>query len=163
MSLVSINYLFFPKWAKHAISIEGDAITSEGVFLSRKQITQTYNFNVNILKYFRLKSLIKKFISKYSSGGTFDAPRPHVPFHMQTVLQSQGRSKVFYNHLIKETNEATWKCEVKWEGKFNLALNDKIWHIIYKICFKTIYDNSVSGFSIKLSSEFWAQRITCLK
>ena len=120
------------------------------VFLSREQITQTYNFNVNILEYFRLKSLIKKFISKYSSGGTFDAPRPHVPFHMQTVLQSQGRSKVFYNHLIKENNEATRKCEVKWEGKFNLALNDKIWHTIYRICFKTIYDNSVIWFQYKI-------------
>ena len=69
---------------------------------------------------------------------------------MQIVLQSQGRSQVFYNYLIKETNEATRKCEVKWEGKFNLALNDKMWHTIYRICFKTIYDNSVIWFQYKI-------------
>ena len=92
----------------------GDVITSEGAIKSREQIAQTYNFNVNILEYFRIKSLLKKFISKYSSGGDFDKPRPHVPFHMQTVLQSQGRSKVFYNYLTKETNETTRKCKVKW-------------------------------------------------
>ena len=112
----------------------GYVISSEGVFLSREQITQTYNFNVNILEYFRLKSLTKKFISKYFSGGTFDAPRPHVPFHMQIVLQSQGRSKMFYNYLTKETNEATRKCEVKWEGK----------------CFRSIYDNLVIWFQYKI-------------
>ena len=98
----------------------GDVITSEGAVLSREQIAQTYNFNGNILEYFRLKSLIKKFISKYSNDGTFDMPRPHVPLHMQTVLQSQGRSKAFYNYLTKETNEATRKCEEN--GKENLIL-----------------------------------------
>ena len=77
-------------------------------------------------------------------------PKPHIPFHIQTVLQSQGRSKVFYNYLTKETNETTRKCEVKWQRKFNLALNDKIWYIIYKICFKTIYDNSVIWFQYKI-------------
>ena len=146
---ISKESLFFPKWAKHGISIVGDVITSDGVLLSREQIAQTYNY-INILEYFRLKSLIKKFISKYSSGGIFDAPRPHVPFHMQIILQSQGRSKVFYNYLTKETNEATRKCEVKWEEKFNLALNDKIWHTIYSICFRTIYDNSVIWFQYKI-------------
>ena len=50
----------------------GDVITSEGVILSREQMVQTYNFNVNILEYFRIKSLLKKFISKYSSVGAFD-------------------------------------------------------------------------------------------
>ena len=153
--------LFFPKWAKHGISIVGDVITSDGVILSREQIAQTYNFNVNILQYFRLKSLIRKFISKYSNGGTFDAPRLHVPFHMQIIIQSQGRSKVFYDYLTKETNEATRKCEVKWEGKFNLALNDKIWHTVYSICFRTIYDNSVIWFQYKIlfgilsTKDFW--------
>ena len=127
---ITKEILFFPKWAKHGISIVRDVITSEGAILSREQIAQTYKFNVNILKYFRLRSLIKKFISKYSSGGAFDMPRPHVSFHMQTVLQSQGHSKMFYNYLTMETNEATRKCEVKWQGKFNLALNDKIWHTI---------------------------------
>ena len=58
--------------------------------------------------------------------GPLNAPRPHVPFHMQTVLQSQGPSNVFYNYLTKETNEAARKCEVKWEGKFDLALNGEI-------------------------------------
>ena len=38
----------------------------------------------------------------------------------------------------------------KWQGKFNLALNDKIWHTIYKICSKTIYDNSVIWFQYKI-------------
>ena len=69
---------------------------------------------------------------------------------MQTVLQSLGRSKVFYNYLTKETNEAIRKCKVKWQGKFNLALNEKICHTIYKICFKTIYDNSVIWFQYKI-------------
>ena len=124
---ISKEIIFFPKWAIHGISIVGDVITSELAILSREQIAQTYyfnvnileyfriksplNFNVNILEYFRKKSPLKKFISKYSSGGAFDMPRPHVPFHMQTVLQSQGRSKEFYNYLTKETNEATRKCK----------------------------------------------------
>ena len=48
---ISKESLFFPKWAKHGISIVGDVITSDGVLLSREQIAQTYNFNVNILEY----------------------------------------------------------------------------------------------------------------
>ena len=40
--------------------------------------------------------------------------------------------------------------QVKWQGKFNLALKDKTWHTIYKICFKTIYDNSVIWFQYKI-------------
>ena len=55
-----------------------------------------------------------------------------------------------YNYLTKGTNEATRKCEVHWDGKFNLALNAKIWHIIYRMCFKTIYDNSVIWFQYKI-------------
>ena len=39
---------------------------------------------------------------------------------------------------------------VKWQGKFDLALNDKIWHTIYKICFKTVCDNSVIWFQYKI-------------
>ena len=57
---------------------------------------------------------------------------------------------MFYNYLTKETNEATRKCDIKWEGKFNLALNDKIWHTIYSNCFRTIYDNSVIWFQYKI-------------
>ena len=69
---------------------------------------------------------------------------------MHTVLQSLGHSKVFYNYLTKETNETIRKCKVKWQGKFNLALNEKLCHTIYKICFKTIYDNSVIWFQYKI-------------
>ena len=41
---------------------------------------------------------------------------------------------------------------VKQNGKENLMffLNDNIWHTGYKMCFKTIYDNSVIWFQWKI-------------
>ena len=91
----SKEIIVFLKWAKHGISIVGDVSTSEGVFLSEELVAHTYKFNINVVEYFRLKSLIKKFISKYSYGGTFGTPRPPISFQIQRVLQSQGYSKVF--------------------------------------------------------------------
>ena len=67
--------------------------------------------------------------------------RPHVPFHINVLLNFEKGSKDFYSVLSYYDYEHP-NNENKWPLVLNTRLHNDFWKIAYKICFKTILDNS---------------------
>ena len=104
-----------------------------------------YNFNINILNYFRLRSLLQVFISKFSYGDNFKFQRPFILFHVKYLIRIQGNKEI-YNHMtIIEKNQPR-RCETQLRLKLNASLNTRLWPVIYKICNKIIQDNTIVWF-----------------
>ena len=75
--------------------------------------------------------------------------RPHVPFHINVLLNFEKGSKDFYSVLSYCDYEHP-NNENKWSLVLNTRLHNDFWKIAYKICFKTILDNSYIWFQYRI-------------
>ena len=147
---LSKNNLFYQDWFNKGIHTIGDVVDSEGIIHDYKVLKRKYDLNINILNYYTVKGLVNQFIARNRVGDDFEITRPQIPFHINTLLNtSKSCSKKFYLELVKaESGEPL--CEIKWNDEFNYILNKDHWKVIYKICFKSLVDNSFVWFQYRI-------------
>ena len=138
--------MFLPHWEKQGIRIVGDLVDSAGVLLSREQLGQDYRFSVNILEYYRVKKMVGTLIRKHSQSGNFLLTRPYIPFHIQTFMNQNLSSKIYYNIFIESKSELPRRCETRWNVTLGTILSKEVWSLIYKICSRVTTDNSTMWF-----------------
>ena len=142
--------IFFANWFKHGIQVVGDILNSEGNIFPLEEIEKKFNFTVNVLNYFTMRALTKKYISMNGKDINFDFRRPHIPMHIRALLGSSTKSKHVYLKL--QQNES---CIQKHEQKWTLDLHlieptSDSWSTIYKICFHTLRDNTFIWFQYRV-------------
>ena len=81
-----------------------------------------YNFNIYILNYFRLRSPLQVFISKYSNGDNFKFQRPS---HVTYLIKKQGSKDNYNDMTIIEKNQPR-RCETKWHLKISISLSTRL-------------------------------------
>ena len=113
--VIQKEHLFFPHWDKRGIRIIGDLVKLAGSVLAREQLSDDYNFRVNILEYKNVKKVVQIFIERYSSPGEFQLSRPYIPFHIQIFVKQNAGSKIYYSNFIKRKSEVARRCETRWK------------------------------------------------
>ena len=103
---------------------------------------------MNILHYYRIKHLITKFIERKNDFSKVKLERPHVPFHINVLLNPKKGSKQFYTILCCDDFERP-NNEKKWPLELNVQLHSEFWRTSYKICFKAVLDNSYIWFQYR--------------
>ena len=144
---ISKDALYFPKWSNKGISMVGDIIDDQWNVLNPEVLKRKFEFSFNILDYYRLKYLVKTFITTYKEEGPSNYMRPCCPSHLKILYKSKKGCKDFYNLLLERDTKYPVPIP-KWE---ELVLHSKYsWTQIYKICCKSIKDNKFIWFQYKI-------------
>ena len=75
----------------------GDLTTEEGTAMTLESMKSTFNVNVNILHYFRIRKLIKSFTSDFKNENLPKLQHPNCPFHLKILLKQNRGCREFYN------------------------------------------------------------------
>ena len=150
-SQISKTNLFYPDWFNSGIHTIADVVDSDGVIYDYKNLKLNYNLNINILNYYTVKGLVKKFIDRYRRGDDFRTKRPYIPFHINILfdVSKESCSRKFYLELNKTESDVPL-CEFKWNNKFDYLLHKHHWKILYKICFQSLTENSFVWFQYRI-------------
>ena len=57
--------LNLPNWGKHGITLVGDLIDSNGIFISQKDLEKCTHLKTNFLEYLRVKMCVELYLKKY--------------------------------------------------------------------------------------------------
>ena len=144
----------FSNWLKRGIYFVGDILSSDGKVMEKDEIELKYNFTINYLNYFRVRSKLKEFLKQYWQEGAaiINFLRPSVPTHLKPIIGSKQGCKIYYdilrgkNNLSENISEKIWKPILQQDEIFS----KDIWTIIYKICFKTTSNNYIIWFQYRV-------------
>ena len=149
-SQLSKESICFPKWYQHHIYVVGDIIDTDGKVMKVEDIKSKYNFNPNILDYYRVKKLMERFINKNKKGGKFETFRPTYPCHLKFLGKPTKGCKQFYQ-ILKDSCTNTPLCKLKWNKVVSPLDNlNNVWVQIFKACFKSVTDNTLVWFQYKI-------------
>ena len=146
---ISSDNIFYVNWFKKGITVLADLLNSSGNFLDPGELKIKYNLKFNILNYYTVKHLVTQFMKNNRLLLKEKLERPHVPFHINVLLNFEKGSKNFYSGLSYYGYENP-NNENKWSLVLNTQLHNDFWKIAYKICFKTILDNSYIWFQYRI-------------
>ena len=105
------------------------------------------NLAFNILDYYRLKYLVKTFISTYKEEGPSNYLRPCCPFYLKILYNSKKGCNDIYNLLVERDTKYPVPI-LKWEELVHHSRYS--WTQIYKICCKSIKDIKFIRFQYKI-------------
>ena len=140
-SKISKECLYYPTWFQRGIVLVGDIISSDGKIYDVATIEKIYNMKINLLEFFRVKLLVKKFIEKNAMiyRDPYNYIKPSIPCHVQILLKAKKGCQVFYKtfrHCVDPT------AKIKWNNLVDMN-QEEFWRAIYKICFKSVQDNDL--------------------
>ena len=145
--------VFLPKWFNKGIYLIVDILSSDGKMIKNAEIELKYNFKINFLNYFTVRSGLNDFLKQYwhKDSTTCNYTRPSIPTHMKPLIRSHSSCKHFYNILKNVDNNVEKKSETKWKPilQHDQIFSKDIWNTIYRICFKTIADNNIEWFQYR--------------
>ena len=81
----------------------GDIIDDQWNVLNPEVLKRKFEFSFNILDYYRLKYLVKTFITTYKEEGPSNYMRPCCPSHLKILYKSKRDAKIFITYYWKET------------------------------------------------------------
>ena len=149
-SKISSEVLYLPSWYAKAITIISDLLDDTGSFMSREQLRIKYNFdNIDFLSYLRIKQSVQKFLKECKIDDTETLARPFIPHHINVIFKSKKGARDFYeslqadqknNHIMKQS----------WNKDLNTFINEGQWNLIFRVCFKTLQNNSLIWFQLKI-------------
>ena len=84
---------------KKGITVVADLFNSSGNFLDPGELKIQYNLKCNILNYYTVKHLVTQFVKNNRLLSKEKLERPHVPFHINVLLNFEKGSKDFYSVL----------------------------------------------------------------
>ena len=108
-----------------------------------------FKFQVNVLNYYTIRSLVKKFLDKHCKGTSYEIVRPLIPHHMKVLIGGGTGSKPIYR-MLQYNCMSTPNNEMKWNLDLSPGINDNFWKLVYKICFHAIQDNSFIWFQCRI-------------
>ena len=158
---ISNEVLFLPKWFNKNIYNIGDLLHENGQVLSKEDISKKFSFtNINILDYYRIRTILRIFITQNKKGDTFKNFQPSIPHHISVFFRTNFSSKdtyLFLNHV-----KSNYTQKNKWNLELDISLNDHTWKNIFHACFKTLQDNDYIWFQYRtLNRILGTQKYLC--
>ena len=83
---------------------------------------------INFMDYLRVRTSVNLYVKNNKIDDNFTFEQPVLPSHLEILFKSKS----------------------KWERDLELTLNEQIWRIIFKICFKSVCDNTIVWFQYKI-------------
>ena len=126
------------------------------------EIENTYDLSVNTFLYYRLKILLNRFVRTYKQQDYFNFIQPTYSLQLKTLISSKQGCQKFYKMFMNESkikHLPVYKC--KWQNF--TSVNDKLWKIIFRVCFNQYWIIQLLGFSIKYCLTFYQPEITFIR
>ena len=148
------------------MSLLGDILNEKGKIESFETLQKRYNIKCNILDYYRIKLSVQNFVKKFSFEESFNYSRPSCPFHLRIFFKSSKGVKDFYQIFLSNLG-CRPVAQIKWQSLANVKISN-YWSVIYKICFKSTYNNSYVWFQYKtinniLDTNYYLQKVKMLE
>ena len=139
---------FLPQFYKNGILCPIDLITDKGQFMTKDQVTESYNLQVDFLSYHRLILSLKLYVEDFKNQSKFQ--RPYFHNHMKLLLKSKKGAQDFYETLKSNIAIEEPRALHKWEKDLNISIDHSSWRRINKNCFYTIQDKTLIWFQYKI-------------
>ena len=141
--------MYLPTWSNKGINMVLDVINDKGFPMEITEIKQLYSIqNINPLHYLRVQQTVKLFL-KNKMGNICKVDRPFVPFHTKILCVNSKGCKGFYKSLIG-LSENDHSMKNKWNKPFEINIDNQSWKTIFSHCFRTVSDNNLKWFQMKL-------------
>ena len=140
-----IEPLYHLSWAKKGVLYVGGFVKPNIEVMKPAEIKNIYRLKVNDFYHYRIKSLINLFMKKQKKEDSLDFIQPSYPVQLKTLIVSKQGCQKFYQSF---NNEKIDVPVYKWRSI--ISTNNDIWKIIFRMCFKSILDNSVIWFQYKI-------------
>ena len=140
---ISKSDLSLPHWYKRGIITPADLIDSQGNFISQATLKSAFGINTNFLEYHRVTTCVKSFYKKLTNTALIHK-KPIYPTQIKILQSSHKGTRVFYN--ILNTNKHKIETPLVysfWEQALEIRIPESMWKQIYRICFRSIKDNSI--------------------
>ena len=147
---ISAEPLFFSDWYLKGIITVSDILDPRGTIMRCNQLQRLYNLDhVNFLSYLHVKLNALKFLKDNDPQDNDSLARPFIPNHIRIIFKSSKGVSDFYRCLISmEKNKHSSKK--RWSTDLNTHINEQQWKYIYRTCFKTIQNNNLIWFQMKV-------------
>ena len=147
---MSYREMYIPKWYQRGIVTISDIIDTTGTVMDIDTIKSVYNIDIiNPLHYLRVKQNVKEFLKEYGIQPDTRVQRPFVPLYMKILLQSNKGASIF-NSMLKKENKNDHSVKQKWQMDLNVIVDDNMWKNIFNSCFKSVSNNILIWFQLKL-------------
>ena len=146
---ISNNQLYLPDWYQKGIITVADVVSDNQV-LSYNSLCQKFASQFNYLNYLTVKSKIEILLTKFShTDKEFLIYRPIIPFYLKPILKDKKGVGTIYKILLNNpVNEHAMKS--RWNDDFKIQIDHGTWKRIFSICFRTVANNSLIWFQLKL-------------
>ena len=149
-SEMACQEMFLPKWYEKGIVTIADVTNDLGVVMDLDTIKRLYNIDsINPLHYLRVQQNVKQYMKKHNFETVNTIMRPFVPFYA-TILCNNRKGANIFNRILKKESKNDHSMKQKWERDVNLNIDEDTWKISFNLCFKTVCNNSLIWFQIKL-------------
>ena len=125
-------------------------MTEEGRTMTLESMKSTFNVNVNILHYFRIRKLIKSSTRDFKDENPSKLQHPNCPFHLKILLKQNRGCREFYNIFLNSKQLTLPLCEIFWTFLVETENKPVFWNNIYKSTFKCVLDNVVISMQYKI-------------
>ena len=147
--LISDRPLYFPDWFYKGVITVSDVISNNKI-AGYDELCQMFSCHFNYLNYLTLKFKINIFLIKY--GFTFEnitLERPFVSFNLRSTLKDKkGVRSIYSVFLVNLQNNHSMK--LRWNEEFQTQIDNNTWKTLFSICFKTVANNNLIWFQLKL-------------
>ena len=94
--------VFLPSWFNKGIYLIGDILLSDGEIIEKAEIELKYDFKINCLNYFTVRSGLNDFLKQYwcKDSTTCNYTRPSIPTHIEPPIRSHNSCKHFLDPII---------------------------------------------------------------
>ena len=144
--------MYLPKWLEKGIVSVSDILKSDGSVMTLDEIRYKYNFtSINPLHFLRVQRNVKDMIKKHKSlsSHNIEAQRPFVPFYLIPLWKNKKGASGF-NAILSKINENKNKMKTHWEIDLEINIDADTWRLIFNICHKTVNNNYLIWFQMKL-------------
>ena len=144
--------MYLPKWLEKGIVSVSDILKSDGSVMTLDEIRYKYNFtSINRLHFLRVQRNVKDMIKKHKSlsSHNIEAQRPFVPFYLIPLWKNKKGASGF-NAILSKNNENKNKMKTHWEIDLEINIDADTWRLIFNICHKTVNNNYLIWFQMKL-------------
>ena len=147
---MSYQEMYLPTWYEKGIVTVADVINDLGTVMELDTLKRVYGINtINPLHYLRVQQNVKEFLKKYRFGQSNRVERPFVPFYVKILYENKKGASVF-NRLIKKKDKNEHSMKDKWQVDLNIRVDDTAWKNIFNSCYKSLCNNTLVWFQIKV-------------
>ena len=146
---ISDQPLYLPDWYQKGVITVADVVSYNKV-ISYEELCQKFSARFNYLNYLSVKCKINILLTKFGYAlENIILERPFVPVNLKYILKSKKGVGTIYR--IFHTNfQNDHKMKSKWNQEFEICIDHDTWRMLFCICFKTVTNNNLIWFQLKL-------------